>query len=266
MMRANFHTHTVYCDGSNTPAELARAALDLGFAALGFSGHVDPDCGMPPAGEARYRREIRALQAELAGQLEIFCGVEQDYCCGRVDPWYDYAIGSVHYIPKNGELLCVDWSADRTADHIRDHYAGDPYAYAADYYALEGAVLEVTGGVIVGHFDLLTKFDEGGTTFRPTEARYRAAVLDALDRLCEHKPVFELNTGALGRGYRTTPYPAFWILEELHRRDCPIMITSDCHDAAKLTVGYDLAVRLALEAGYTHQVRLTRNGFAELDF
>ena len=266
MMRANFHTHTVYCDGSDTPAELAQAALDQGLTALGFSGHIDPDCGMSPEGEANYRREIRALQAQLAGRLEILCGVEQDYCCGAVDPWYDYAIGSVHYIPKDGELLSVDWSAQRTAEHIRDHYAGDTYAYAEDYYALAGRVLEVTGGVIVGHFDLLTKFDEAGTTFRQTESRYRAAVLDALDRLCETRPVFEINTGAVGRGYRATPYPAFWILEELRRRDCPIMITSDCHDRAKLTLGYDLAVRLAREAGYPHQVRLTPDGFADLAF
>ena len=266
MMRANFHTHTVYCDGSDTPAQLAAAALDQGLTALGFSGHVDPDCGMSPENEAKYRLEIRALQTELAGRLTIFCGVEQDYCCGPVDPWYDYAIGSVHYIPRDGALLSVDWSSDRTAAHIQDYYAGDPYAYAEDYYALVGRVLEETGGVIVGHFDLLTKFDDAGGLFSPAEARYRAAVLDALDRLCEKRPVFEINTGAMGRGYRTTPYPAFWILQELRRRDCPVTITSDCHDKTKLTLGYDLAVRLAREAGYTHQVTLTRDGFQDLEF
>ena len=131
---------------------------------------------------------------------------------------------------------------------------------------LLGEVLEVTGAGIVGHLDLLTKFDDDGSIFSPAEPRYRAAVLTALDRLCPGRPVFEINTGAMARGRRTAPYPAFWILQELHRRDCPIMITSDCHDAALLDAGYDTAVRLAREAGFDHQVRLTRDGFADLEF
>ncbi len=38
-MVANFHTHTVFCDGKNTPEEIVLFAIESGFSAIGFSGH-----------------------------------------------------------------------------------------------------------------------------------------------------------------------------------------------------------------------------------
>ena len=37
MLKANYHTHTVLCDGKNTAEEMVQRALDLGFKYLGFS-------------------------------------------------------------------------------------------------------------------------------------------------------------------------------------------------------------------------------------
>ena len=36
---ADFHTHTSYCDGNNTTAEMAAAAFARGLRVYGFSGH-----------------------------------------------------------------------------------------------------------------------------------------------------------------------------------------------------------------------------------
>lgn len=41
MLKADFHTHTTYCDGKNTPAEMVKAAYDMGFTDFGISGHGD---------------------------------------------------------------------------------------------------------------------------------------------------------------------------------------------------------------------------------
>ena len=30
MLKADFHTHTTYCDGKNTPAEMVKAAYGMG--------------------------------------------------------------------------------------------------------------------------------------------------------------------------------------------------------------------------------------------
>ena len=201
-MRSNFHTHSIYCDGRDTPREMAEAACALGFFALGFSGHSEPDfstCGMTPEHEAAYRAEIANLKAEYAGRMEIYCGVEQDVLAGKRDPWYDYAIGSVHYIEKDGQPLCVDWSAEKTAQHIAHCYHGDAIAYAADYFDQVSRVREITGCDIIGHFDLLTKFDEGERLFSGSDPRYRAAVMPALEALCGAGTIFEINTGAMSR-------------------------------------------------------------------
>ena len=38
-MLANYHTHTTFCDGKNTPEEVILSAIEKGFSAIGFSGH-----------------------------------------------------------------------------------------------------------------------------------------------------------------------------------------------------------------------------------
>lgn len=266
-MRANFHTHTTFCDGRDTPAELAARAYELGFEALGFSGHSGggaDDVGMTPSATAAYRAEISRLKQEYAGRMEIYCGIEQDYTSGPVPPGYDYALGSVHYVCHDGEYLCVDWSAERTRENIAK-YGGDPYAYAEAYFALVGDVLERTGAQLVGHLDLIRKFDERDPTFDESHPRYRRAVTAALDRLCAGgaRPIFEINTGAMSRGCRSVPYPSAWVLAEIRARSCPIMIATDCHDREKLTFGYDTAAALARAAGFTSQLTVRRGVFEE---
>ena len=39
-MLCNYHTHTIYCDGNNTPEEVVVAAIQKGFYSIGFSGHA----------------------------------------------------------------------------------------------------------------------------------------------------------------------------------------------------------------------------------
>ena len=263
-MLTNFHTHTCFCDGKDEPEEMVRRAMELGFTALGFSGHSDngfDPCGMTPEKEVSYRAEVARLKEEYKGNIEIFCGIEQDIFSGARDPYYDYAIGSVHWLWKNGEFWSVDWTAEKTEEAICDAFRDDPYGYAEAYFATVARVREITGCDVIGHFDLLRKFDEDGEMFDEEHPRYRAAVLRALDALSDGKPVFELNTGAMARGYRKTPFPSLWILREIKKRGCPIVLSTDCHDSAFLDCGYDDMVSLAREAGYTEQMVFTEVGW-----
>ena len=43
---ANYHTHTVFCDGTDSAEAVADQALRYGMHELGFSGHMDPDIHM----------------------------------------------------------------------------------------------------------------------------------------------------------------------------------------------------------------------------
>lgn len=35
----NLHTHTIFCDGKNTPEEMVLGAINNNFNSLGFSSH-----------------------------------------------------------------------------------------------------------------------------------------------------------------------------------------------------------------------------------
>ena len=268
-MRANFHTHSIYCDGNDTPAVMAAAAAKKRLTALGFSGHsylpFDP-CGMTEAQQAGYRTAVLAEKEKYGGSLRIYLGIEQDYFSGRREEGFDFAIGSVHFIRCGEEYLCVDRSAEETRYIIDTYFGGDQYAYAEEYFSLVGQVLDVTGGDFVGHFDLLRKFDEEGKVFDESHPRYRSAVLNALDKLCAAGAIFEINTGAISRGYRKTPYPSRWILEEIRKRNGNILINSDCHHAPHLDFAYDEAVTLAKAAGFTHQMCFDGEKFVPAPF
>lgn len=42
--------------------------------------------------------------------------------------------------------------------------------------------------------------------------------------------IFEINTGAIARGYRSTPYPAPFLLQAMQHSHLPRMLAADCHD------------------------------------
>ena len=96
---SNPHTHSLYCDGKSTIAEMADSARSLGFVSLGFSGHghqnFDVRFSMFGENTVRYLAELRALKAECAGRMRIYAGVERDYYAELNPADYDYSIGSV---------------------------------------------------------------------------------------------------------------------------------------------------------------------------
>ena len=82
MIFANYHTHTTFCDGRDTPEQLVQEAIRLGCPALGFSGHSYTPyeaAWMPKEHILPYQAEIRRLQAVYSGQIRILLGIEQDY-------------------------------------------------------------------------------------------------------------------------------------------------------------------------------------------
>ena len=262
-MIQNLHTHTTFCDGKNTPEEMVQAAISLGMDSLGFSGHapMEPPGNWTMTDVAAYRREVLRLREKYAGRLEILLGLEQDIDSPpQPGPW-DYVIGSVHQVWKDGQALPVDDSQEVFLHNVETFYGGDCYAFAGDYYRRVGEVAERTGCQIVGHFDLMTKFNEGDRLFDIAHPRYMAAALEALDRLASQGVILEINTGAISRGYRTAPYPAPPLLRAMGERNIPICITSDCHSAQDLLCAFPQAAELARCCGYREQMQLTAEGF-----
>lgn len=263
--KQNLHTHTIYCDGKNTPEEMVIAAIEQGFDSIGFSGHsfVDVlyDFAMDEQKSTEYRKDVLSLREKYAGKIDILCGLELDYNSPMDTASYDYIIGSVHCMQKNGEYLFVDWDTDKVRHSVEDVFAGDGIEYAKFYFGEVAKLADVKNVDIIAHFDLLTKFCERVTYFDQNSEAYIRCATDAMDALEGKVPFFEVNTGAIGRGYRTSPYPSETLIKEFKKRNFGAVITTDCHNKDFLSCGYEDAKILLAKCGFTHHNILTKDGF-----
>ena len=80
MIKSNYHTHTVFSDGKNTPEEMIEAAINLGFEKLGFSDHAYTDFyggwSVPKDRLEEYVTTLRRLQEKYADRIKIYVGLE----------------------------------------------------------------------------------------------------------------------------------------------------------------------------------------------
>lgn len=233
----NFHTHSVYSDGVDTLEELVIQAIELGFDRLGFSEHsytyFDESYCLSKEKTAQYKQEVRNLRDKYRDKIAIYLGIEQDLYSEESTNDYDYVIGSVHYVNKDGAFLAIDESAEDLRHYSEKYYDGDIYALVEDYFEAVGSWADKECDII-GHFDLITKFNEKYPLFSESHPRYQKAAQAALDKILQAGKIIELNTGAMARGWRTSPYPQCNWLEYILANGGQIMLASDCHDSAYL--------------------------------
>jgi len=243
MIINNYHTHTIFCDGKDTPEDIVKEAVSLGCTEIGFSGHSytdtiddEPFC-MTKENTEKYKKEINRLKTVYGDKIKILSGVEQDYYSDASTADYDYVIGSVHYVLKDGCYISVDESREAQIRDVEKYYNSDFYEFANDYYKLVGDIYNKTKCDIVGHFDLITKFNENNDLFDTKNERYIKAYSEAVDKLLNKGLYFEVNYGAISRNYRTTPYPNQDILDILIKSNEKIIYSSDCHKKEDLLFG-----------------------------
>ena len=252
-LKANYHTHTVFCDGQNTAEEMVREAIRKGFRHLGFSGHVDID---PKMEVGVYQQEIRRLAAHYEGQIEILCGGELDSLYPDRQPaGFDYLIGSVHHMAgPEGEPLAVDWDV-KMERLLRDGYGGDGYRLCRDYYRQIAEAYGNGGVAWIGHLDLVTCFNETMGFVDEEDGRYLGPAREAIDLFAEKGIPLEINTKQWRRG---KIYPSETLLRHLRERGGEIVISSDAHRAEDLDQGFEEAILRARECGFGHTNILTR--------
>lgn len=254
MMLRDFHMHTTFCDGKSSAEEMVLAAIEKGMTHIGICIHshtaFDERYCVKKTDIQVFQAEIAALKEKYKDKIVLLCGVEQDYFGTESTEGFDYALGSVHYVKKGDVYIDVDMSAEALLAGIEQYYSGDAMGFAEDYFAEVGDVLRVTGADIIGHFDLLTKFNEKTPIFDENHPRYIAAWKAAIDKLLPYNRPFEINTGAISRGYRTTPYPSKEQLAYIYKSGGKIILCSDAHNVDSLCCGYKEAAALAREVGF----------------
>ncbi|MBO5939437.1 MAG: histidinol-phosphatase [Clostridia bacterium] len=253
--RSNLHTHSTFCDGKNTPEEMVQAAISLGMDSLGFSGHAElpfEDCDswcMVGDRLRDYRKTVLSLKKKYADCIEVALGIEQDYFSPALSDSYDYVIGSVHYVCPHGYAMATDINPEVFCRELTEYYGGDALRLAKDYFELVANVVKKTNCDIVGHFDLLTKFNESCAYLDEDSSAYQTLALEALDAVLEDNPLIELNTGAMARGRRKVPYPAPFLCKRIAEKKGRMIFNADAHMAEKLLYGFEDAIEYARFCG-----------------
>ncbi len=228
----DLHMHSVFSDGADTPEDMVLEGIRRGLTVIGVSDHSHADwdsSAMPAERIMPYRAEMDRLKRKYAGRIQVLCGLERDYYSDD-GLEYDYVIGSVHSVRMaDGHYLCVDWTPERLEADCEKYFGGDWYALAERYFRTEADVVRQTRCDIIGHFDLVSKFAEQRRWFDPRHPRYVSAWRAAADALLKTGKPFEINTGAMSRGYRTDAYPARDIRDYLRERGAKLILSSDAH-------------------------------------
>ena len=267
MIKQNLHTHSTYCDGKDRIEEMVQTAIEKGFTVLGFSGHgpclVD-EVAMKESDLPNYRKDILEAKEKYKDQIQIFLGIEEDISqrIPSKEP-YDIVIGSKHFMFIKNQVKNVDYSKEM-AREIVELYDGDFLKYAKDYYEDLKNIANYSEVDIVGHLDLLMKFNEDESFLSFTDPTYLSYAKDCIDVLIKAGKIFEVNTGAISRGYRTKPYPHQTLLAYIQENGGKILLNSDCHNRVDLDCYYKESMELIKQCGFKMMMTLTTEGFKEV--
>ena len=266
-MLCNLHTHTTWCDGESTPEEIVLSALEKGFSSIGFSGHGNTrfDLRYCMKDEEGYKNEIKKLKEKYKKDIEIYLGTEEDMWDLKNREEYDYIIGSAHYTKHNNEYFSVDSGLDYIKRCI-EVFDNDLIAMAESYFKNFCGYILTRKPDIVGHFDLITKWDEvEGGGFFVNNKEYTALAEKYFREAIKSECIFEINSGAMSRGVRKTPYPYENLLHILKKENGKIIISSDSHSAGTIDFAFDEMRALLKDIGFKKTCAISSGKFIEID-
>lgn len=262
------HNHTQMSDGALALDDMVRAAVRQGFSDIGISDHSCLAAEPPHAtgDEAGYLAALRGAKARFAGRICVAAGLELDalsHFSARHE--LDYVIGSVHYLYDKAadRFYGVDWDEDTAQSCIKEMFGQNGLAYAKAYYAAVAENALRTRPDVIGHFDLVVKPNARGALFDEESPAYRAAALEALDACCEAGGILEVNTGGVFRGWRSTFYPAPFLLRRAAEKGMRATVNADAHCAEALCFGFAPAREMLRQAGFSSVWVLRGGAFCE---
>lgn len=242
MILKDYHIHSNFCDGEDAPEEIVQAAIEKGMGEIGILTHsytfFDESYCIKRERICEFQTELKRLKEKYKDKINVLCGVEQDFYSDASTQGFDYVIGSVHYLKAGDEYLSVDESPEILNRITEKYFDGDFYALTQAYYQTVARVAEKIRPDMIGHFDLITKFNKDGVLFCENDRRYIESRRRAVDKLLSYAIPFEINTGAMSRGYKTTPYPSPDIQQYIQQKGGRFVLSSDSHDKQHLCYAF----------------------------
>ncbi len=266
--KSNLHTHTMYCDGSNTVEEMVAAAALKGYESIGFCEHAfvdfDEDFSMSVNTTKKYINEVNSIKNAFDGFLDIFLGCEYDYYSSNTNlSNFDFVVGGVHYAQVNDGFICFDETEGAIVRNVKNYFNGDFYAYCKQYYRLVCELADKVDFDVMTHFDLVTKFNFDDKYFDESDERYLFPAIEAAEHLIKKSVVFEIDTGGMCKKCKKNPYTDMMILSAIKNFGGRVTIASDAHSVKELGFNFDVAMNLAGECGFKTIQQFTKSGFKE---
>jgi histidinol-phosphatase (PHP family) len=151
-----------------------------------------------------------------------------------------YIVGSVHDV----DGLCIDFSPEATAK-VADAVGGREAMQIRYFEAVADLVTKLRPEV-VGHLDLIRKFDGQHPSFSPNVHKH---ISRALEAVAASGSMMEINVATHRRGLGPV-YPLPEILREALKMGIDITLGDDSHGAHDVGVGLDAGLAAISSAGY----------------
>jgi histidinol-phosphatase (PHP family) len=246
-LKSDIHSHSTFSDGKNSMEEMVLAAIDNGLEVYGLSDHSPTPFpafwAMKDDRIGEYLTEGRRLQKKYEAKIKILIGMEVDYF-----PDYenhlsrlpldelDYVIGSVHFLPiKNtdGHYIGMDLSKEMFSEAIKK--IGGIEKTVELYYQTMKRATSINEFSLMGHYDVIKKFNHGNFFFNEQESWYVEYVRNALEATSKNQKAVEINISAKRRGLDDF-YPSSAFCEYARTLNIPLLRTSDAHNVNDLLV------------------------------
>ena len=276
MIKANYHTHTQFCDGKGTPLEILEEAVKKGFDIIGFSSHsawpFADSWHIAPREFQDYIESVMNAKKAFEGKIKVLLGFEAEYIPGITKPSFsdyrelkpDYLIGSVHYVGTEDGIFGIDDKTELVQEGIEKFFNGDGKKCVQEYFYLEREMLKKGDFTILGHPDLVRKRNGTLRFFEENADWYIEELKQTAESAKKAGIIAEINTGAIARKAMDDVYPSGTFLSILHDKGVPVIISSDAHSKENLDSEFERAYAAARKAGYSETAYL--NEKAEILF
>ncbi len=202
----------------------------------GFSQHVR----MRQDQFEDYVELVAKTREEWSGRVDVRLGLEADYFEGSeaflekqmASADFHFVLGSVH--PQIAEFRTRYWQSEE-------------FEVQRTYFKLLAQSAETGLFDSLAHPDLIKNVT--------TKVWSPDAIMDdirhALDRIAATGVAMELNTSGVNKTIsEMNPFPA--MLKEMCQRGIPVTLGADAHEPDRVADGYETALQLLLECGFSH--------------
>ena len=264
---SNLHTHTTYCDGKNTVEENILYAIEKNFISLGFSGHSYlpfDSSSMSRENTIKYFEDIKKFKEIYKDKIQIYSGIEADYYSNiNRDMNIDYRIGSVHFIKDDeNNYFSIDASKQNFENTLK-HF-GNIKEVVLRYYNNVVDMINNQKPDIIGHLDLIRKYNFNKEYFTEEEDWYIKKINEVLEVIKNSNSIVEINTRKMNKDNLNTHYPNTDTIKKLLKLNIPITINTDAHSANGLDYFYYEMVEKLKTLGCTKIKMLIDNSFKDI--